>query len=67
MKKKLCFVLDEFLFGGIERVFINYAKIIDKNKYDIDVVILSNTEEMINQIPKECNIILKKLHLKQIS
>lgn len=61
MKKKICFVLDDFLFGGIERVFINYAKTIDKTKYDIDVIILSRTEEMVKQIPEECNIILKKL------
>ena len=57
MKKKICFVLDQFLYGGIERVAINYLNGIDKNKYDIDVIILSNVENMIDQIPKECNII----------
>ena len=57
MKKKLCFVLDQFLYGGIERVAINYLDTIDKNKYDIDVVILSDIEDMVKQIPKECNII----------
>lgn len=30
---------------------------IDKTKFDIDVIILSNVEDMINQIPKECNVI----------
>lgn len=57
MKKKICFVLDQFLYGGIERVAINYLNGIDKAKFDIDVIILSNVEEMINQIPKECNVI----------
>ena len=57
MKKKLCFVLDLFLYGGIDRVAINYLNSIDKKKYEIDVVILSNIENMTNQIPKECNII----------
>lgn len=57
MKKNLCFVLDQFLYGGIERVAINYLKAIDKNRYNIDVIILSNTEDMIKQIPKECHII----------
>ena len=57
MKKNLCFVLDQFLYGGIERVAINYLKAIDKNRYNIDVIILSNTENMIKQIPKECHII----------
>ena len=57
MKKKLCFVLDQFLYGGIERVAINYLNGIDKDKYDIDVVILSNIEDMVNKIPKECNVI----------
>ena len=57
MKKKICFVLDQFLYGGIERVAINYLNGIDKTKFDIDVIILSNVEDMINQIPKECNVI----------
>lgn len=57
MKKNICFVLDQFLYGGIERVAINYLKAIDKNKYNLDVIILSNTEDMIKQIPKECRII----------
>ena len=57
MKKNMCFVMDLFLYGGIERVAINYLKGIDKDLYNIDVVILSDVENMINQIPNECNII----------
>lgn len=57
MKKNLCFVLDQFLYGGIERVALNYLQNINKEKYNIDVVILSDTEDMVKQIPKECNVI----------
>lgn len=52
MKKKICFVLDQFLYGGIERVAINYLNGIDKAKFDIDVIILSNVEEMIIKFRK---------------
>lgn len=63
--KKICFVLDQFLFGGIEKVLINYVSGIDKTKYTIDIIILSDTEDMIKKIPKECNIIIKKLARNQ--
>lgn len=59
--KKICFVLDQFLFGGIERVLINYAEGIDKNKYSIDIIILSDIEDMIKNIPEKCNVIVKRL------
>lgn len=59
--KKICFVLDQFLFGGIEKVLINYVKAINKKEYSIDIIILSQYEDMINNIPKDCNVIIKKL------
>lgn len=59
--KKICFVLDQFLFGGIEKVLINYVSQIDKNEYSIDIIILSQYEDMIKNIPKECNVIIKNL------
>lgn len=57
MKKNICFVLDNLIYGGIERIAINYLKMIDKEKYNLDVVILSNFTDIINEIPKECNVI----------
>lgn len=59
MKKiKIAFVLDTMIYGGIERVAINYLSSLDSNKYDIDVFILnSKTEGIIEDIPKYCNII----------
>ena len=59
--KKICFVLDQFLYGGIEKVLINYVNAIDKTKYSIDIIILSQYEDMIKNIPIECNIITKKV------
>jgi len=57
MKKNICLVLDQFLYGGIERVAINYLKNIDKEKYNVNVIILSDVEDMIKQIPEYCNVI----------
>ena len=37
LKKRICFVLDQFLYGGIERVAINYLQNIDMKKYCVDV------------------------------
>lgn len=54
--KKLCFSFDVFLFGGIEKVAINYLKLIDYTKYEVDVFILARYEDMVKQIPQECNV-----------
>ncbi len=56
--KKICFVLDQFLYGGIERVLINYLLNFDYEKYEVDVIILSNYEKFIEKIPPQCNIII---------
>lgn len=61
MKKNICFVLDQFMYGGIERVAINYLTGIDKTKFNVDVIILGPSEDIINKIPKECNIIRKNI------
>lgn len=57
MKKNICFVLDQFMYGGIERVAINYLNGIDTSKYNVDLVILGDVEEIVNKVPKYCNII----------
>lgn len=49
--------MDQFLYGGIERVAINYLQSIDKDKFCIDVIILSDVEDMIKQIPEHCNVV----------
>lgn len=59
MKKiKIAFVLDTMIYGGIERVAINYLNCLNPEEYDIDVFILDKkTEPIIEEIPSYCNII----------
>lgn len=59
--KQLCFVLNKFIFGGIEKVAINYLTHLDYSKYNVDVIILGDVEDMINQIPSQCNVYEMKL------
>lgn len=54
---KLVFVLDNMIYGGIERVAINYLKSLDPSKYSIDIIILDpKTEKIVEEIPSYCNI-----------
>lgn len=54
---RIVFVLDAMIYGGIERIAINYLNILIKNGFKVDVIILNpNVESIINEIPKECNI-----------
>lgn len=54
---KIGFVFDNMIFGGIERVGIDYIKILLKLGHEVDVYILTqNIETIINEIPKECKV-----------
>lgn len=55
---KVAFVVDNMIFGGIERVAINYMDILISQGHEIDVIILnSNVDEIVKEIPKQCNVI----------
>ncbi|MED3625553.1 glycosyltransferase [Neobacillus thermocopriae] len=55
---RIAFVLDNMIYGGIERVAINYMEILVKQGHEIDVIILnSKVDEIVNEIPKQCNVI----------
>lgn len=54
---RVAFVLDTMIYGGIERVAINYLNILIKKGYTVDVFILNlKTESITQEIPKECNV-----------
>ena len=63
--KKIAIVFDFLLYGGIERVGIDYINLFISKGYQVDVYILNpkHVEGIINDIPKECNI--KKIHFPQ--
>lgn len=55
MKKKLLFVNDEMVMGGVARILCNVLNRFDLNAYDIDVLILHPHGELLNDIPKGIN------------
>ena len=42
MKKKVLFVVDEQMYGGISTVLVNILRRLDYSNYDVDVLILHN-------------------------
>lgn len=57
---KIAIVFDNMIYGGIERVGIDYIKLLIELNNEIDVYILNpNVEDIINEIPKGVNIKIK--------
>lgn len=55
MKKKLLFVNDEMVMGGVARILCNVLKRFDLDEYEIDVLILHPHGELFNEIPSGIN------------
>ncbi len=55
MKKKLLFVNDEMVMGGVARILCNVLNRFDLNEYDIDVLILHPHGELLNDLPAGIN------------
>lgn len=57
MKKKILFVNDEMQIGGVARILNTLLKMIDRNKYDIDLLVLHHHGEMLKEVPKDIKVI----------
>lgn len=57
MKKKLLFVNDEMTMGGVARILNTFLKMIDLDKYDVDVLILHKRGELLNEIPSNIPVL----------
>lgn len=55
MKKKLLFVNDEMVMGGVARILCNVLNRFDLDEYEIDVLILHPHGELLNDIPAGIN------------
>lgn len=55
MKKKLLFVNDEMVMGGVARILCNVLKRFDLDEYEVDVLILHPHGELLNEIPSGIN------------
>ena len=61
-KKKIAFVVYGLNYGGIERVCIDYIRLLKKNGYTIDLYVLNSKElDMRSEIPEDVNLIIRPL------
>lgn len=59
MKKKICFYIDTFVVGGIEKILLQYLKNIDKEKFETTLLIgikLDELEKLKSEIPSEIKV-----------
>ena len=56
-KKELLFVNDEMTMGGVARILNTLLFYIDKEKYNIDLLILHKRGELLNEIPSNVRVI----------
>ena len=57
MKKKMLFVNDEMTMGGVARILNTFLKMIDRDKYDVDLLVLHKRGELLAEIPSDINVI----------
>lgn len=57
MKKKVLFVNDEMTMGGVARILNTFLKYIDKDKYEVDLLVLHKRGELLKEIPSGINVI----------
>ncbi len=57
MKKKILFVNDEMTMGGVARILNTFLKMIDRNEYDVDLLVLHKRGELLSEIPDDINVL----------
>ena len=62
MRKKILFVIDSLGCGGAEKSLVSLLPLLDHNKYDIDLMMISRGGVLEQYIPKEVTIIDYKPH-----
>jgi len=55
MKKKILFVLDRMVMGGVEVLLLDMINSLDKAKYEVTVVTLFDGGELVHELPKTVN------------
>ena len=56
-KQNVLFVVDERRMGGVSILLEDILNMINISKYNIDILVLHNNGEMLNNLPKEVNLI----------
>lgn len=57
MKKKILFVVDERMMGGVSVVLNDLVHLLDKSQFDIDILALNNHGEMLADLPDGVSLI----------
>lgn len=57
MKKKILFVIDSLTCGGAEKSLVSLLPLLNRDKYDISLWMLTPTGPFISLLPKDINII----------
>lgn len=56
-KKKILFVNDEMVMGGVARILCTLLKLLDRDKYEIDLLVLHKHGDLLREVPEDINII----------
>lgn len=57
MKKKILFIMPHFTCGGVESALLSLLDVIDREKYEISLLLLLEAGEFIERIPKDIKIL----------
>lgn len=57
MRKKILFVNDEMTMGGVARILNTFLKMIDREQYEVDLLVLHKRGELLEEVPKDINIL----------
>lgn len=55
-KKKILFIIDSLGGGGAEKVLIDLLENIDRDKFDVNLVVLAKIGQLIDKVPKDVKV-----------
>lgn len=56
-KKKILFVLDSLHIGGAEKSLITLLSLLDYERFDVDLQLITRTGKFLSYVPREVNIL----------
>ena len=65
MRKKVLFIVNCLIGGGVEKVLITFLKNFDYTRFDVELLLIYNKGIYLNDVPKEVNV--KYLYSKPLS
>ena len=54
--KKICFVAEYMLCGGTEKSLLSLLPLLDRNKYDITLLLLKKKGDLIAELPEDIKV-----------